>query len=189
MVYPRGRLGADKPFCDVFDHDVDAAWLERIRTQIIALANLCLTEATVDIESNAAALGSAYRRQFTDNLYYDSLRLRPISDELIWKWSEATGKYIGCPYWSARAKALFDYELARRHDPRRYRSAATPRTNSLRRQLRRTSSSMAVAAILTGVCEGTPERSQLFRGAIHAGMVRDLRAGRRRSQESRCCRY
>ncbi len=118
MVYPRGRLGADEPFCDVFDHDVDAAWLERIRTQIIALANLCLTEATVDIESNAGVLGSAYRRQFTDNLYYDSLRLRPISDELVWKWSEATGKYIGCPYWSAGAKALFDYELVRRQRSR-----------------------------------------------------------------------
>jgi hypothetical protein len=72
MVYPRGRLGADKPFCDVFDHDVDAAWRERIRTQIIALAKLCVTEATVDIESNAGVLDSAYPRQFTDNLYYDS---------------------------------------------------------------------------------------------------------------------
>jgi hypothetical protein len=45
---------------------------------------------------------------YTALLYHGSLNRRELADELIWKWTEATGKYVGCPYWSVRAKSLFD---------------------------------------------------------------------------------
>jgi hypothetical protein len=34
-------------------------------------------------------------------------------DALLWKYSELTGKYCGCQYWSVKAKALFDEHLDR----------------------------------------------------------------------------
>jgi hypothetical protein len=36
---------------------------------------------------------------------------------LAWKWSETTGKFIGCPFWSLSAKTVFDHEIALLHDP------------------------------------------------------------------------
>ena len=32
-------------------------------------------------------------------------------DALLWKYSELTGKYCGCQYWSVKAKSLFDRKL------------------------------------------------------------------------------
>ncbi|MGA9724696.1 MAG: hypothetical protein WBQ86_19725, partial [Candidatus Binatus sp.] len=53
-------------------------------------------------------------------LYYKNYNLRRnpkdprnTLDELIWKRSELTGKYIGCPYWSVAAKVLFDKKLTK----------------------------------------------------------------------------
>jgi hypothetical protein len=36
---------------------------------------------------------------------------RTLANELIWKWTEATGKYTGCQFWSARTMSLFDREV------------------------------------------------------------------------------
>ncbi len=36
---------------------------------------------------------------------------RSILRELVWKWTEATGKYTGCQFWSLKAKELFDAEV------------------------------------------------------------------------------
>jgi hypothetical protein len=33
---------------------------------------------------------------------------------MVWKWTEATGKFVGCQFWSINAKKLFDEELRRR---------------------------------------------------------------------------
>ncbi len=119
---PRRRWSGKEHFNSVFDHHVDAVRLQKIREQIVALANLCLHESGYDIDDKAEELGDKLR-SFNEILYYG--RLNPsfrIADELIWKWSEATGKYVGCPYWSAKARKLFDKELAEQpHTDRRLR--------------------------------------------------------------------
>ena len=54
-----------------------------------------------------------------EKLYCRTFNLKEnwsISDQLTWKWSEATGKYVGCPFWSVRAEEIFKAELERRFD-------------------------------------------------------------------------
>jgi hypothetical protein len=58
------------------------------------------------------------RTIISPHLYYKSFNLREkqiLANELIWKWTEATGKYIGCQFWSVEAQDLFNAELRNRH--------------------------------------------------------------------------
>jgi hypothetical protein len=41
--------------------------------------------------------------------------VRTSLDALLWKYTELTGKYCGCQYWSAKAKSLFDQELREKY--------------------------------------------------------------------------
>jgi hypothetical protein len=55
------------------------------------------------------------KRTYKPLLHYGSFGLpakRPVANELIWKWTEASGKYVGCQFWSMKAKKLFDLEVA-----------------------------------------------------------------------------
>ena len=61
---------------------------------------------------------------------------------------------------------------------RRYRSAATPRTNSLRRRCNSPSMAAAVVCRNHDMCEVTPVRSQLLREPSHARMARDCARNR-----------
>jgi hypothetical protein len=38
--------------------------------------------------------------------------VRATLDELVWKRSELTGKFCGCPFWSLKARSLFDRRSA-----------------------------------------------------------------------------
>ena len=54
------------------------------------------------------------REKYGRILYYGVFSLpgkRTLANELIWKWTEATGKYVGCQFWSIDAKAVFDREV------------------------------------------------------------------------------
>lgn len=56
------------------------------------------------------------RRSVYPNLYYGSFNLtktRTLAHEIAWKWTERTGKFIGCQFWSIRAKDFFNEELKR----------------------------------------------------------------------------
>jgi len=70
------------------------------------------------IYDKAVSLSYQYRSYFNSVLYCKSFApaaRRTIADELAWKWSETTGKFIGCPFWSVGAKNLFDREVTKYH--------------------------------------------------------------------------
>jgi hypothetical protein len=67
-------------------------------------------------QTKSCASQSFSTKEFPGSLLYygkytQYLRIEKCLDELIWKRSELTGKYIGCPYWSIKARAFFDSEL------------------------------------------------------------------------------
>ena len=65
----------------------------------------------VTIDDIDDATFRALKTKYTPLLHFGNFSLpkpRRLANELIWKWTEATGKYTGCPFWSKRAKALFD---------------------------------------------------------------------------------
>jgi len=58
------------------------------------------------------------RDSISPYLYYGSFNLtktRTLSHELAWKWTEATGKFIGCQFWSVKAGAFFVGEMKKRY--------------------------------------------------------------------------
>jgi hypothetical protein len=54
------------------------------------------------------------REKYRRILHYGVFSLpgkRAVANEVIWKWTEATGKYVGCQFWSIGAKSVFDQEV------------------------------------------------------------------------------
>jgi hypothetical protein len=103
----------------VFDHDADPDKLNELRTAVIddisllhgKYANFDKIGAADLSPDDSARMRERYRRL----LYYGAFSLpgkRAVVNELIWKWTEATGKYVGCEFWSLKAKELFDREVA-----------------------------------------------------------------------------
>ncbi len=91
-------------FRDVFQHHADD--VEGSRKAIIEMTYQCLqTRKPIAVFPKSL-------------LYYGSYNLRgnkdvrATLDELAWKRSELTGKFCGCPYWSEKAKHLFDETLS-----------------------------------------------------------------------------
>lgn len=109
-------FNTDVPFRDVFHHAADNA--EQLRNRIVRDIDQCIANARyVDAHPRlndgrrhlSPALYERLTSAYNPLLYHGALGLtNDLSDCLIWKWTEATGKYIGCPFWSQRAKALFD---------------------------------------------------------------------------------
>jgi hypothetical protein len=95
-----------KDFIDVFSHYANHIEVETLRNNIVENVRRCL-ESGQQITNPDPPL----------YLYYGSYNLRGNKDvratlnELIWKYSELTGKYCGCHYWSVKARSLFDKEL------------------------------------------------------------------------------
>jgi hypothetical protein len=61
-----------------------------------------------------AAICETLKAKYDSLLYFGTFNVtksRPLANELIWKWTEATGKYVGCQFWSKSAKELFDGEV------------------------------------------------------------------------------
>ncbi len=126
------RVRRDIPFKGVFQCHANASQIDAIKEKILDLANQCIVRHGVNanlpyIDDGTRKLDHEYRRAFTAMLYCDSFAPRDrksptgwsgtIADILAWKWSEATGKLIGCPFWSVAAKDLFDREKSKRPVP------------------------------------------------------------------------
>ena len=113
----------DVVFRDVFHHTAENA--EELRKTIVDDVLQCIKNAQ---HPGAHPLLGDSRKVLGDEVYgqlkkkYDPLLYcgyfslgsgRTLLDGLNWKWTEATGKYIGCQFWSNGAKALFDDERNR----------------------------------------------------------------------------
>jgi hypothetical protein len=102
----------------VFHHDADPDKLNDLRAAVIddisflhgKYANFDEIGGTDLSPDELVRMSERYRPL----LYYGTFSLppkRPVANELIWKWTEATGKYVGCQFWSLKAKELFDHEV------------------------------------------------------------------------------
>jgi hypothetical protein len=113
------------PFKAVFQYHATPSQIETIRGLILTLADQCINRRGADttfpnISDVAASLSDEYRNKFNSVLYCQTFapaKKRTIADELAWKWSETTGKFVGCPFWSLNAKNLFNRELAKYSNP------------------------------------------------------------------------
>lgn len=104
---------------DVFDHSVQPEAAGELRTLIVH--DICwMYDTYPDIRKvYRAGMGpnvyEILKQRYDPLLHFGSFNLttsRTLAYELIWKWTEATGKYVGCPFWSKDAKALFDAEVS-----------------------------------------------------------------------------
>lgn len=104
---------------DVFDHIAPPEVTEKLRTAVVDdIRWTC--ESFPDIRKVTPAdvapdIYQALKRKYGSLLHFGSFNLtksRTLADELVWKWTEATGKYVGCQFWSRNAKALFDAEVS-----------------------------------------------------------------------------
>jgi len=109
MGYSMAQVRKTQIFTMVFQHNADPEKSERLRSVICD----CIYECVISGKPlyDFPARGLIYYKSY--NLRRNQSNPRNTLDELLWKRSELTGKYIGCPYWSLAAKALFEKELAR----------------------------------------------------------------------------
>jgi hypothetical protein len=105
------------PFVGVFQHR--ARETDALRAAILDVLNRAINRTAADkypkLQDTKLKIVDGYfaniRSRLLPLLYYGSFNLtktRTLGYELTWKWTEATGKFVGCPYWSVKAKALFD---------------------------------------------------------------------------------
>ena len=86
------------------------------KTDIETLRRSLLDLFREGIESQRPIAQSEFKKKIPQ-LHYGSYPVRAEKnvdaslDALHWKYSELTGKYCGCQYWSAEAKALFEKSL------------------------------------------------------------------------------
>ena len=103
----------------VFHHNADPNKLDELRAGVIDDISFLHSRypdvgkiSATDLSSDdLMRLSERYRRL----LHYGHFSLsgkRKVANELIWKWTEASGKYVGCQFWSLKAKKLFDLEVA-----------------------------------------------------------------------------
>jgi hypothetical protein len=104
MGYSTKAIRRTLQYVNVFQHHADDD-IEKVRRKIIEMTCSC-------IESRQPI------SEFPLPLYCKSYNLRGLKDvratldELAWKRSELTGKFCGCPFWSVKAKSLFDQRIA-----------------------------------------------------------------------------
>jgi hypothetical protein len=107
--------GIDRRLHSVFDHAADPHAVDALRRSIVEEVHHFRQSHAAITKITATELGpEVFRRlkeKFDPLLYFGTFNLpqkRDLVYELIWKTTEATGKYTGCQFWSVRAKALFD---------------------------------------------------------------------------------
>jgi hypothetical protein len=106
---------------NVFHHDADPKKLIKLRGAVIhdisfLRGNYPNFDKIVGTELSPAD-SARMRKRYSGLLNYGVFSLSPkrkVANELIWKWTEATGKYVGCQFWSLKAKELFDREVEKR---------------------------------------------------------------------------
>jgi hypothetical protein len=102
----------------VFDHDADRNMVDALRAAVVedlhALHGRYPRFGTVTAADLDAEVYAEMREKYHRILHYGVFSLpgkRTLANELIWKWTEATGKYVGCQFWSIGAKSVFDQEV------------------------------------------------------------------------------
>ena len=108
---------------DVFHHEIDSDKLKELRDAVIDDVYGLLRNPIGFTKVHPSHLSleewsqmrEKYRRVLPKGCY---LNKRYLANELIWKWTEATGKYLGCQFWSLKAKELLDREVASSADPK-----------------------------------------------------------------------
>jgi len=108
MGYSTAEIRQTQTFRGVFQHHADHQKSARLRTLICDCIYKCVISRSPLNDFPMPEL--IYYRSY--NIRHDRSDPKNTLDELLWKRSELTGKYIGCPYWSRAAKSLFDSELA-----------------------------------------------------------------------------
>jgi hypothetical protein len=105
---------------DVFQHNAQPHAVEALRSAVAHdIHYICNAVSGFDrVNSNDVDdnFYNSLKEKYDSLLYYGSFNLRisskrHLANELIWKWTEATGKYTGCQFWSKKAKALFDSQV------------------------------------------------------------------------------
>jgi hypothetical protein len=98
----------------VFDHDADPNQVEALRTAVVkdlhALLSIYSDFGEITVADLDPDIYSEMRGRYRRLLHYGVFNpgKRTVGNELIWKWTEATGEYVGCQFWSVEAKAVFD---------------------------------------------------------------------------------
>ena len=107
------------PLVDVYHHTARPEVAENLRTIIVHdirwMYDTFPDIRTVSLADLGPDVYETLKQKYDSLLYFGNFNLtksRTLSYELIWKWTEATGKYVGCPFWSRNAKALFDAEVS-----------------------------------------------------------------------------
>ena len=106
MGYSTAQVRKTQIFTRVFQHNADPEKSERLRSVICDCIYECVISGKPLYADDFPARELIYYRSY--NLRHNRSDRRNTLDELLWKRSELTGKYIGCPYWSLAAKALFE---------------------------------------------------------------------------------
>jgi hypothetical protein len=103
---------------NVFDHDAEPGNVQELRSAVADDLHWLRNSFSKFGKVTAAELDPLAFRQLRERyrllLHFGVFSLpgkRALANELIWKWTEATGKYTGCQFWSVRAKSLFDREV------------------------------------------------------------------------------
>jgi hypothetical protein len=103
---------------DVFDHIAVPEVTEKLRAAVIDDIRWAYDTFPDIRKVSLADVGpdvyQALKQKYGPLLHFGSFNLtksRPLANELVWKWTEATGKYVGCQFWSRNAKAWFDTEV------------------------------------------------------------------------------
>ena len=107
--------GKERLLRDVFDHTAEPRRVVELQRAIVEEVCYFLGSPFPFGKISRELLGEEgyqrLKRKLDPLLHYGSFNLpkgRDLAKELIWKSTEATGKYSGCPFWSVKAKALFD---------------------------------------------------------------------------------
>ncbi len=111
------RKSTNFRLANVFDHDAEPGIVQELRSAVAGdlhwLRNSYSEFGKVTVADLDPLVYSRFREKYRPLLHFGVFSLPPkraLANELIWKWTEATGKYTGCQFWSARAKSFFDRE-------------------------------------------------------------------------------
>jgi hypothetical protein len=102
----------------IFDYDADQGMVDALRTIVAEDIHTLHSSNPKFGQVIAADLSAEFfaemREKYRRILHFGTFSLpgkRPLANELIWKWTEATGKYVGCQFWSVGARSIFDQEV------------------------------------------------------------------------------
>jgi hypothetical protein len=134
MTSLKSKLNLDVPFTNVYRYDVALEDIENLRVAVVHDLHRCMVHSPdgqkhVCLHDTRHTLSpdrySDITRKYRALLYHGTFNLRPksksrpaqtLAHELVWKWTESTGKYVGCPFWTEKARTLFDSHV-KNHGP------------------------------------------------------------------------